>query len=90
MGDLAKDELLKVAPLLRRMPRHVDRVATIVERGDLRARISLLSSEDDVRLLTRLLNRVLLAFLGGIVGFMSVILIGTDGRARVHREDLFV
>ena len=66
----------RVAPLLRRLPRHVDRVATIVERGDLRARISLFATEEDVRVVTRLLNRVLLAFLGGVVGFMSVILLG--------------
>ena len=79
MGEMAKNELVKVAPLLRRLPRHVDRVATIVERGDLRARISLFATEDDVRVMTRLLNRVLLAFLGGVVGFMSVFLLGVRG-----------
>jgi ubiquinone biosynthesis protein len=79
MGEMAKNELVKVAPLLRRLPRHVDRVATIVERGDLRARISLFATEDDVRVITRLLNRVLLAFLGGVVGFMSVFLLGVRG-----------
>ena len=38
-----------------------------------------LSSGDDVRVLTRWLNRVILAFLGGVVGIMSVILIGIKG-----------
>jgi ubiquinone biosynthesis protein len=79
VGELMRDEAVKLAPLLRRLPRHVDRVATIVERGDLRARISLLSSEEDVRIVTRFLNRALLAFVGGIVGFMSVLLIGIKG-----------
>ena len=32
-----------------------------------------------MRVVTRLLNRVLLAFLGGVVGFMSVILLGVRG-----------
>jgi hypothetical protein len=54
-------------------------VATIIERGDLRARISLLSSDEDIRVVTRFLNRALLAFVGGVVGFMSVILIGIEG-----------
>ncbi len=79
VGELMRDEAVKLAPLLRRLPRHVDRVATIVERGDLRVRISLLSSEEDVRVVTRFLNRALLAFVGGIVGFMSVFLIGIKG-----------
>jgi len=34
---------------------------------------------DDVGVVTRLLNRVVLAFLGGVVGVMSAILLGIDG-----------
>jgi ubiquinone biosynthesis protein len=79
LGEMAKNEVVKLAPLLRRLPRHVDRLATILERGDLRARVSLLSVEDDVNVVTRLVNRILLAFLGGAVGVMSVILIGISG-----------
>jgi ubiquinone biosynthesis protein len=79
LGEMAKNEVLKLAPLLRRLPRHVDRLATIVERGDLRARVSLFSVQDDVNVVTRLVNRILLAFLGGAVGVMSVVLIGISG-----------
>src|SRR5204863_9557833 len=67
LQELAKDEIIKLAPLLRRLPRHVDRLATIAERGDLRTQVSLFSVDDDVRVVTRLLNRALLAFLGGVV-----------------------
>lgn len=77
--EFARAEVIRLAPILRRLPRHLDRLATIVERGDLRARVSLLSIDEDVRVLTRLVNRVVLAFLGGVVGVISVILIGIKG-----------
>jgi ubiquinone biosynthesis protein len=72
-------EALSLLPLLRRAPRHAERIATIVERGDLQVRVSLLSEEDDVRTLTRLVNRAVLAVLGSIVGLLSVMLLGTPG-----------
>ena len=60
LEEMAKQELLRLAPVLRRLPRHVDRVATLAERGDLRARVSLFSADEDVRVVTRLLNRAVL------------------------------
>jgi ubiquinone biosynthesis protein len=68
-----------LAPLLRHLPRHADRLATIAERGDLRANISLFRDAEDVRIVTRLVNRAVLAFLGGVVGVISVVLVGIDG-----------
>ena len=79
LQDLARQELIGLAPLLRRVPRHVDRLATIVERGDLRTRVSLFSDADDVRLLSTWVNRVVLAFLGGVVGAISVGLLAIGG-----------
>ena len=77
--DLARSELIKLAPVLRRLPRHVDRLASIVERGDLTARVSLFADADDVRVITRLINRGALAFLGAAVGLISVMLLGIKG-----------
>ncbi len=77
--ELAKSEVLRLAPVLRRLPRHLDRIATIVERGDLQARVSLFSLPEDVRTVTTLVNRVLLAVIGGAVGLISVVLIGVKG-----------
>ena len=79
LEELARQELVGLAPLLRRVPRHVDRVATIVERGDLRAQVSLFGDPDDVRLMSTWVNRVVLAFLGGVVGLMSVGLLAIRG-----------
>ncbi|MGH9278075.1 MAG: ABC1 kinase family protein, partial [Acidimicrobiales bacterium] len=79
LNDMARQEIVALVPLLRKLPRHVDRLATIVERGDLRANVSLFGDERDVRELTRLLNRAVLAFLGGVVGIISVVLLGIPG-----------
>jgi ubiquinone biosynthesis protein len=77
--EMATKELLSLAPLLRRLPRQVDRLATIAARGDLQARVSLFSDAQDVRTVTRWVNRFVLALIGGIGGVISVLLIGTQG-----------
>jgi ubiquinone biosynthesis protein len=79
LEELARRELGSLALLLRRTPRQLDRIATIVQRGDLQARVRLLADAEDVRTVTRLLNRVVLAGLGGLVGLLSVMLLGTQG-----------
>jgi hypothetical protein len=79
LEELARRELGSLALLLRRTPRQLDRIATIVQRGDLQARVRLFADAEDVRTVTRLLNRVVLAGLGGLVGVLSVMLLGTRG-----------
>jgi ubiquinone biosynthesis protein len=79
LQELARQELGSLALLLRRTPRQLDRIATIVQRGNLQARVRLFADEEDVRVVTRLLNRVVLAGLGGLVGVLSVMLLGTQG-----------
>lgn len=70
-------------PLLRRAPRHLDHIATIIERGETRARLSLFSGERDVRVVTKLVNRVVLAVLGGVPGLISVALLAVPGGPQV-------
>lgn len=75
----AQDELTGALPLLRRAPRHLDHLATIIERGQARARLSLFSDEHDVQVITNLVNRVVLAVIGGVIGLMSVALLALPG-----------
>ncbi len=77
--EMVTREAITLAPLLRRMPRHLDRLATIAERGNLALRLSLFSDHDDVRVVTRLMNRFILALIGTVGGIISVILIGIQG-----------
>jgi predicted unusual protein kinase regulating ubiquinone biosynthesis (AarF/ABC1/UbiB family) len=79
LEELVRRELGSLALLLRRTPRQLDRIATLVQRGDLQTRVRLFADAEDVRTVTRLLNRVVLAGLGGLVGVLSVMLLGTQG-----------
>jgi len=79
LPQLARDEVIRVLPMLRRLPSHVDRLAVQARRGQLRMRVSLFADPRDEVLLTRLTNRIVLAFLGGVVGVLSVMLLGTQG-----------
>jgi len=79
LPELARDELVRLLPMLRRLPSHIDRLAAQAQRGQLHARISLFADERDELFLTRLANRIVLAFLGGVVGLLSVVLLGTAG-----------
>lgn len=79
LEEFARDEILRMAPLLRRLPRRFDRVASQVERGNLRLKVSLFSDDPDATLVTKLVNRFVLAFVGAAVGIIGVILIGVRG-----------
>jgi ubiquinone biosynthesis protein len=79
LEELARAEVMSLLPTLRRIPKHVDRIATGLERGTLGAQISLFSHDRDVTVITRLWNRAVLAFLGGVVGLMSVGLLAIQG-----------
>jgi len=91
--DTAKQELVTVLPILRRAPRHLERVATLIERGELGGRISLFSDDRDVAVVSRLVNRVVLGLLGGMVALVSVGLLAVPGGPQLTRStsllDLF-
>ncbi|GGS36085.1 MULTISPECIES: ABC1 kinase family protein [Actinokineospora] len=82
----AADEALAVLPMLRRLPRRLDRITGALERGQLSMRIRLLSDGDDRRAVTAMLDQVLTAFLGGTTGIMAVLLLGTTGGPSVTRD----
>jgi ubiquinone biosynthesis protein len=79
LEEFAREELIRMSPLLRRLPRRLDRMANQIERGNLRARVSLFSDPHDERLVTKLVNRTVLALAGGIVGIIGAMLIGIKG-----------
>ncbi len=79
LEELAREELIRMGPLLRRLPRRLDRMASQIERGNLRARVSLFSDPHDERLVTKLVNRTVLALAGGVVGVIGAMLLGVSG-----------
>jgi ubiquinone biosynthesis protein len=79
LEELAREELIRMGPLLRRLPRRLDRMANQIERGNLRARVSLFSDPHDEHVVTKLVNRTVLVIAGGIVGLIGAILVGVSG-----------
>jgi ubiquinone biosynthesis protein len=72
---LLRAELAGAALRLRRLPDRLDRIATLAARGDLRLRSVV--AEDDQRVLRTLVNRALLAVVGGTLLVASALLLGT-------------
>jgi ubiquinone biosynthesis protein len=79
VSDLVQQEWAQLGPLLSRAPRHMDRIATLLEHGRITTRLRFFTHPDDVRVLEGLLNRTLVAILSIGVGLVSVLLLGTDG-----------
>ncbi|MFI5271688.1 MAG: hypothetical protein ACHQ4H_01475 [Ktedonobacterales bacterium] len=66
-------------PILRRLPRRLDRISELAERGGRSVRVRLFAAERDTRVITSLASRAILALLGAAVGLISVLLLGTAG-----------
>lgn len=79
LGKTVADELQALLPLLRRLPRRLDRITEAVERGSLSVNVRLFADARDVRLISTLVSRAILALLGAAIGLMSVLLLGVSG-----------
>src|SRR6201996_1369076 len=75
----ALDELASLLPMLRRLPRRVDRIGHALETGRLSVNVRVLADPSDRRFVTGLLHQVLLAFLAAATGIMAVLMIGLPG-----------
>jgi ubiquinone biosynthesis protein len=78
LGQAAGQDLLKLAPLLRRIPRRLDRITAAMERNEWGHNVRLLAHEDDLRLAQRFFGRAILAFLSAAIGLVSALLIGVN------------
>ncbi len=77
-GEFLQREWAQLGPLLRRAPRHLDRIATLVEHGGVTTRVRLFSEAGDVRVVERLLNRAVLTVLGLGIALLAVVMLGTS------------
>jgi ubiquinone biosynthesis protein len=77
------EELTMLLPMLRRLPRRVERIASAAEHGRLSVHVRLFADERDRRHLTGMLHQVLLTILAATAGIMAVLLLGTGGGPRV-------
>lgn len=75
----ATQELTTLLPMLRRLPRRVERITGAVEHGRLSVNVRLFADERDRRYATGLLHQILLTVLGATTGIMAVMLLGVGG-----------
>lgn len=73
------DELTVLLPMLRRMPRRIDRITAALEEGRLSVHVRPLSDAQDQRTVGGMLHQVLLTVMASTVGLMAVIMIGREG-----------
>jgi ubiquinone biosynthesis protein len=78
-----EQELVSLLPVLRRLPRRVDRMTDAVEHGRVTLNVRLLADGRDRRFLTGLLQQVLLTGLGAATGLMAVQLLAAEGGPQV-------
>lgn len=77
--EYVKHEWSEIGPILGRAPRHLDRIAAMVEHGRIATRTRVLADADDRRFLETLFNRFLLTLLSVGGGVVSTVLLGTAG-----------
>jgi ubiquinone biosynthesis protein len=82
----ATEELLTLLPVLRRLPRRIDRISGALEEGRLSMNVRLFADERDRKLVNNIVHQVLLAFIGATTGIMAVLLLGTTGGPRLVNE----
>jgi ubiquinone biosynthesis protein len=83
MRATATGELLSLLPVLRRLPRRVDRVGAALEQGRLSVNVRLFADERDRAVVTGMLHELLLALTGAATGIMAVLLLASTGGPRV-------
>jgi ubiquinone biosynthesis protein len=84
MRRSAEEELASLVPLLRRLPRRVDRIADAVEHGRLTIGVRLFADARDRRLVTGLVHLTLTALLGAVAGIMAVLFLGMTGGPQLN------
>ncbi|MCC3765832.1 phosphotransferase [Glycomyces sp. TRM65418] len=77
--DMVVEEAADLLPVLRKLPRRLDRLAAAAEAGRLTGNLRLFSRAEDRRTITVWLHQTLLTVLAAASGLMAAMLIGTEG-----------
>ncbi|MFF0742662.1 ABC1 kinase family protein [Streptomyces sp. NPDC004111] len=81
--ETAQDELLSLLPVLRRLPRRLDRIGGRLAEGRLSMNVRLLADPRDRRFVGDLVGRVVLAAVGIFLGVVGIQLVGMEGGPRI-------
>lgn len=76
--EYLQQEWAELGPILTRLPRHLDRIATMAEHGRLVGRVRLFSEAEDRHFFQRMVNQALLTLLSIGAGVVSVMLLQVE------------
>ena len=74
---------MALLPVLRRLPRRIDRVTNAMEQGRLNLNVRLFADERDRRVVTALTYQVLLTVLAASSGIIAALLLGAPGGPKI-------
>jgi hypothetical protein len=83
MATAVMTEAIKLLPLVRRIPRRLDRITSALEHGRLSTGVRPFADDRDRRVVTGLVHQTLLTILAAATGIVAAILLGTDGGPQV-------
>ena len=86
LRSAASGELIALEPILRRLPRRIDRIGGALEAGSLTVNVRLLSDARDRGFITGLAHQFVLAFMAATTGVIAVLLLGLHGGPAVTRS----
>jgi ubiquinone biosynthesis protein len=84
------EDAIELLPMLRKVPRRLDRITGAFERGELSLRIRPFADPRDVAFITTLVNRLILAFFSASIGLVAVFLLRVGGGADMFGTQLNV
>ncbi|HYN29359.1 MAG TPA: AarF/UbiB family protein [Dermatophilaceae bacterium] len=87
-AELLQREWATLGPVLRRVPRHLDRITTQLAAGQLSTRPRLLSHPEDRRVVERVLDKALMAVLGLGLLAVSVAMIAVEAGPVIVTADV--
>ena len=79
LKDAVTAEAMALLPMLRRLPRRIDRIIAATEGGRLSVNLRLLADERDRRLIGGWLQQVVVTVLAATAGLMAVVLLSIKG-----------
>jgi ubiquinone biosynthesis protein len=79
LKEAAAEEVVSLLPMLRRLPRRVDRIAAAVEGGRLSMNVRVLADERDRKVINGWVQLGVLTILAATAGFMAVALLALKG-----------
>nr|BFF26389.1 AarF/UbiB family protein [Glycomyces mayteni] len=84
--DLVIEEVHDLLPVLRKLPRRLDRLLASVESGQLSVNFRLFAKSEDRRTVTAWLHQALLTVLAAASGLMAVMLLGNESGPMLTSE----